>query len=242
MGGVVAQIGTSANGTTTYAISGGFDVPSAATSSSCTGAATSPGCCWQPPADAATTSRAAVATFVGAGTITVKDGATTIATMTQGQQGAYDATSETEPALSWMPGDTLSVSASGGAVTPFAGSLVTVVDVAGVTPPLSAVLPLAVSVSADFVLRWTPGPVGADDMTLTLTAVSGTRPAGTISCGARDSDGALTVPAGLLSRFPPGATGTLSLQRASIAEVSTGNATVVLASQSIASGAVKLSR
>lgn len=238
VGGIGAAI-TKIGGSPTYELSGGFFAkPDAGTSGACAGTA-SGSCCYLPPG---TSSGGGTGLLVSAGTITVKNAGTTISTMTPGTGGAYDDTSSKDPTVIWKLGDTLAVTGSGDVVHPFTGTIVTVVDIAGVTPAIGPGAPVSISTSADFVVTWTPGPGASDMMTLTLAAVKATQADGSLSCLVKDSAGTLTVTKDLLSMFGSTDVGTIGLQRTSSDTVTIDNALIELTSNTVVNGSAKFAK
>jgi hypothetical protein len=202
-------------------------------------------CCYEPPAaasdagtaDAGATDAGTVAVF-SAGTITIKDGTSTLANLMPGTNGAYGITSGAmNPTVKWTAGDTLSVSAAGATVDAFTGSLVTVVDLAGVTPALSLKTATTVPLASPLVVSWTAGT--ATTVRVTLIAAKGTAGDGIISCSVDDSAGTVTVPTALLSKLATGDTGVLSLTRQEVNTATGNNVTVQLLSSTSATGIVK---
>jgi hypothetical protein len=241
-GGLGAQI-VPGGGTSIYEISGGFfAAPDAGTAGACAGT-TSGACCFAPIADAGTSS-GGPPTYVSAGTITVKNAATTIATMNPAGNGTYSDSSATDKTVTWTPGDTLAVSAAGDTVHAFTGNLVTVVDIAGSNPALSSTgAAVTISRSADFTLSWTPGPGPTDAMYFTILAlVTGASGGGSITCRGVDSDGQFVVDKTLLANLAVGDSAILSLQRTSSSTVVNDNTTLVLTSDTVVSGNGKIAK
>jgi hypothetical protein len=119
----------------------------------------------------------------------------------------------------------------------FSGSLVTVVDIAGLKPALGTT-PATVSIGADFTLAWTPGPGATDVMAVSLSDLAATN-AGIISCRGNDSAGQIVVSKTLLAKFAAGDTGSVSMQRTSLDTVTIDNALIELTSNTLGGGAVK---
>jgi hypothetical protein len=216
------------------------------TANTCPGSGVMSGsCCYEPPAaasdagtaDAGAADAGTVAVF-SAGTITIKDGTSTLANLMPGTNGAYGITSGAmNPTVKWTAGDTLSVSANGATVDAFTGSLVTVVDLAGVTPALSLKTATDIPLASPLVVSWTAGT--ATTVRVTLIAAKGTAGDGVISCSVDDSAGTVTVPTALLSKLTTGDTGVLSLVRQEVNTATGNNVTVQLLSSTTATGIVK---
>lgn len=249
--------GGSSSGGTTYsgalaaaeATAGVFDIAgsfvatpdASATANMCPGSGVMSGsCCYEPPApasDAGAADAGTVAVF-SAGTITIKDGTSTLANMSPGTNGAYGITSGAmNPTVKWTPGDTLAVSAAGATVDAFTGNLVTVVDLAGITPALSLKTATNVPLATALVVSWTAGT--ATTVRVTLLAAKGTAGDGLISCSVDDSAGTVTVPTALLSKLTTGDNGVLSLTRQSVNMATGANVSVQLLSSTTATGIVK---
>ncbi len=198
-------------------------------------------CCYEPPAaarDAGAAGDAGTVAVFSAGTITIKDGTSTLANLNPGTNGAYGITSGAmNPTVKWTAGDTLAVSAAGATVDAFTGNLVTVVDLAGVTPVLSLKTATSVPLASPLVVSWTAGT--ATTVRVTLLAAKGTAGDGLISCSVDDSAGTVTVPTALLSKFATGDTGALSLTRQSTNTATGANVTVQLLSSTTSTGLVK---
>jgi len=126
-----------------------------------------------------------------AGTLTVTDGSNTLATLTSPD---YVASSMTSATVTWKPGDTLLVAATGGGIDAFSISVGTPKLLTGITPSLSP--SLAVSTSADLVVSWDPGTESCSKVTFGLSQGAGMP---NIGCVADDSAGTLTVPKALLA-------------------------------------------
>jgi hypothetical protein len=165
--------------------------------------------------------------FLGAGTLTFKDDAKTLATvMYSSTVGAYDVSSVTQPSLAWASGDTLSVAASGGAIPAFSASIAAPSAITGVTPALSLEKTFNTSDSGPFVIHWTPS---ADDGTMSLVLGYDVEAhPGTVGCTAAESAGTITVPASVMKELTGGAagSGTVSLNKSVTKPVSVTGASV----------------
>lgn len=198
-----------------------FATPDGGTSSQggCTGTQVG-SCCYTPPSDGGTTGP--TPTAVSAGGITIKDGTTTIGTMSPNGTTYTALNSGTTNTLKWTDGDSLAVSAAGDTVHAFSGSVTTVALLAGVTPALGP-QPTVISKSQNFTVSWTTGTGGAS-LILTQTAAQGS-----ISCTASTDPGTFTVDKSLLANFTA-ATGAIVLSRSNTADASPDNADVTLSS------------
>jgi hypothetical protein len=184
--------------TSINALVGSFFANPGATSTACQGT-TSGRCCYQAGSGGSTVDGGTTA-LVSAGTITVKDGNTTIASLSPGANGSYNASSYANPSLTWNPGDTLGVSAAGGTVHPFNGTITTPAPVTGVSPAMSSAN-ITISQSTDFTLSWTPSSSPGSQVTFTLAAVQGGGLDGSVTCVVDDSAGSIIVSKTLLGRF-----------------------------------------
>ena len=214
---------------TTYTASAAFfATPDAGTSSQggCTGTQVG-ACCYTPPPDGGTTGP--TPTAVSAGGITIKDGNTTIGTMTPSGTTYTALSSTTTNTLKWTDGDVLNVSAAGDTVHAFSGNVTTVALLAGVTPALSFAPGTTISKSQNFTITWTAG-TGAVSLSLLQTAQLGV-----ISCSSATDSGTFTIDKSLLANFTA-LTGTISLTRTIAADASPDNADVTLGSSTSATG------
>jgi len=122
----------------------------------------------------------------------------------------------------WDGGDSLQVSASGGTVPAFSGSVTAARPLAQLTPTA----PTTISRLTDLNVSWTPS-----NSTVVLLGMVGKE--GAIACGALDATGQMTVPSALLQNFDAGETGVIySIQRMNVAITPVGTDGVLL--QSIA--------
>jgi hypothetical protein len=154
-------------------------------------------CCYTPPASS-------LPTFEPAGNITVADGSTTLVTM---MPPGYTASSLSDATLQWKPGDTLTITASGGTVDAFTAMVTAPSHLVGLSPAFTA--PLAVSLKSDLVVSWTPSSEPCAQISFGLSQGAGLA---TIGCVVDDSAGTLTVPSSLLVRFT-GAAGSALIER-----------------------------
>ena len=164
-------------------------------------------CCYStsPPATA----------MVSAGTVTVDDGTTTIATLTSPD---YLASSSETATFTWAPGDTLKVSATGAAFDAFSVKVKAPALLVVTQPSFTG--PLAVPLNADYVVTWTPSAETCSQVELGLSQGTGMP---SISCVADDSDGKITVPKALLGKLTA-TTGTAAIQRLETSEELIANA------------------
>ncbi len=159
-------------------------------------------------------------TPVSAGEITVQGAnGRTIATLDPDPASAYTpAQSGGDPALVWMPGDKLGVSAAGSmaGVGPFVGSIPTGDLIAGAMAagkPLSTTTPALVDTTVDLVVTWTVDTTAMAESV--VVGVAGTMHTNAIVCRVMDSAGTVTVPAALLGRYQAGEGGSIDLVRSS---------------------------
>jgi hypothetical protein len=233
-------------GANTYGVAAGFAASGTLPSAGCTGTGQVKmgTCCYTPPAsgDAGLPDAGEAVTPVNAGTITVTsaDGGT-LGTLDVDDAGLYKPLSSAMMAwVTWADDDKLGVSAAGGAIKAFMGSLQTSALIAGVTPALSFTMPAMIPIASDLSVKWTPDAPSGEMMQITLSATKATASNGSISCTAMDSDGTagFTVPTQLLSMFAAGDTGSIFLARASTTTVNAPNATITLIGSTSAFGSV----
>jgi hypothetical protein len=161
---------------------------------------------------------------VGAGTLTVSDQSNVIASMTpEGSAVQYLGTA-TQP---WNPGDLLHVTASGGVIHPFEGSLQTPGTFVA-TPSISQ--GVVIDRSKDFVATWVRDSNAGETVTLYIVVSPGTL---TINCQASDDAGQITIPAELLANTPAGGSIITNQYRDVRATVTADNATVYLAAATV---------
>jgi hypothetical protein len=142
-------------------------------------------------------------TFISAGALTVDDGSKTIATLDFDSQtgGDYDGTSTSTPSITWNPGDMLSVSAAGGMLPAFSGSVTAPQNIAGVNPALTLTGNATISTGSNFTLSWTPS---SDDGQMKLVLASATSSFETVSCAGDESAGSFSVSSSLLRKLAMG--------------------------------------
>lgn len=156
-------------------------------------------------------------TYVSAGTITVKDGSSTIATIMPDTSNTYSAANAT-----WMGGDTLSFTATGATIDAFSATVQVPAFPAGLQPIFTTAGTLMIPQSSDFTVTWTDRISGAvDDLFIA-------QPGGdAIRCNdVPDTAGSITVPSALLANLNKGATLAISLYRFVITTTNAANVTV----------------
>jgi hypothetical protein len=136
--------------------------------------------------------------------VPIVEGGTTMTTL-QGtwdlgaQWWAYPGVYPDADSGAWNPGDALRVSASGGEVAPFSGTLQTGALLSGVTPAIGTT-PLVIDRTQDLQVSWTPEGRAGENVLLAVqqfTASGGL----TCYCEAADPAGRVTVSATLLGQF-----------------------------------------
>jgi hypothetical protein len=174
-----------------------------------------------------------------AGTITVTDLSDT-ANQTLGNFdfagiGYYPLSSAETPSLLWSPGDTLSVSASGGLVDGFSGMITAPAAFTDVSPGLTLTGQIVVSLATDFTVTWTPGPDADAGGIVTVDLFD---PLGFyIDCTVPDSAGSVTVPVAAFDlgldagEILSGDNGYVTLYRPVSETLSSDNATVTLTAE-----------
>jgi hypothetical protein len=148
----------------------------------------------------------------------------------------YSDSNATNAGLTWNGGDLIAISGSGDVVPAFSGQVTAVEDLAGVMPALSLMSPITISLSADFVLTWTPGTSTGVRALVGLTASHGSTKDLTIQCAGMDSAGKLTVPKSLLSSIPQSDSGLVILARYTLLAAVGDNASVSMGSDTHAFG------
>jgi hypothetical protein len=177
-----------------------------------------------------------------AGTITVKDGTSTISTIMPGATNQYTDSNSTDAGLVWKAGDVVTFSGSGDVVHAFSAQVTAVEDVAGLMPALSLTSPpFTISLSADFVLSWTPSTGNGVKVIVGLLAYHG----GSIKdleiqCQGMDSAGTMTVPKSLLSNLPQSDSCLVGISRYSASTVVSDNVSGTLTSETHAWGNAQL--
>jgi hypothetical protein len=189
-------------------------------------------CCFYPPSDAGAPP---APTYFPAGDITVDDGKSTLSTMKPAANETYSDKSATNAMLVWKPGDTLTVSAAGGQVHTFTGTVKAADEITALNPPL----PLTISTGAPFTVDWNPGSVAGATMHLTIVAKDGMTNEGILRCSTKDSDGTLTINKTLLANFGMNDTGSVSLTRQAAASAKCDDSHVALYANIATSGSVK---
>ncbi len=187
--------------------------------SSCSGASVG-SCCYSPPAGGGGSAP------IGAGTLTVKDGQVTLGTLPFDPTNGYGLLTS----ATWMPGDTLSVTAPGDVVDAFVVSSPVPAALAGLSPSLASGA-LTISVSQPWTFAWTPGSPAGQSMLVTLGPApnaTGQSSIGSITCTPNDSDGTLTVDASLLANFQSGQAAQLAVARINAGQASPANGSVLL--------------
>jgi hypothetical protein len=221
-----------ANGPRTYRLSAQFYPTATAPTPLCLGTVVGDCCVFSPSAvDAGAPPMA-----VRAGTIAVKDGPSTISTMMPDANSMYSDSSATNAGLTWKGGDVIAISGSGDLVHAFSGQVTAVEDLAGVMPALSLASPITISLSADFVISWTPSTGNAVRALVGLTASHSSTKDVTIQCAAMDATGKVTVPKSLLSSIPQSDSGLVILARSSPVTALGDNVSISIGSDTHAFG------
>jgi len=170
-----------------------------------------------------------------AGTLTVEDGTTSLATLTFSDAG-YPSISSFSSPLSRNAGDSFSVSAPGGTVGAFNGSVTAPGTLSGVSPILSISAPPTVQISSDLAVSWatdsTPGEL------VGVALFHGTK--GSIFCSTTDSSGQVIVASSLLAHFAAGDGLGFEIARTGVTTPSCANASVELNASTMSSGALML--
>jgi hypothetical protein len=164
---------------------------------------------------------------VSAGTLSVDDGQEALGSFGFQGIGYVPLSSAETPSLSWNPGDTLSVSASGGLVDPFQASVVAPPAFAGVSPDLEITGQIVVRLDQDFTATWTPPAAATGVVTLQLFDPTGFY----VECSVPDASGSVTAPAATLGNFISGDSGYVTLSRLASQPIQVANATITLTAE-----------
>jgi hypothetical protein len=205
----------------------------------CPGGTEQGGCCYESAAAAADAGAGAPPDDVNAGTLTLQDGTTTLATLPfMTGMGYTSVNSVTTSALTWTAGAMLGVNATGDAsgVASFSGTVVAPARLSGVSPAVMTLTSIARG--SDFVLSWTAA--GSSTVLFILLAANGTSPDGLIRCTASSGDGSLTVPAALLGNFQSGDHALVLLTVENNTIITASNATVGLTAEAQVQGGVTI--
>ncbi len=228
--GSVSLTETSAQNTSFFTASAAFfDTPTGGTSG-CNGTQ-SGSCCYTPPSDAGAPP---TPTAVSAGGITIKDGSSTIASLTPNGTSYTPVSNPPTAALTWQAGDSIAISSAGDTVHQFSGTVSAVELFANVNPALSQIVPTQIDRTKDFAITWN-AKTGA--ISVVLSAIKGLSTAdGVIVCSSTSDSGTMTIPTALLSNIAATDTGTIAISRTSSSDASPDNATVTLSSSTSSSG------
>lgn len=123
--------------------------------------------------------------------------------LTPTPQGRYeDAKRE---ARVFAPGDLLSISAAGGDIPAFTGTVIAPSDIALISPKVVFPTKLVVDRTKDLATTWSGGGTSVVSVILATSRVTGGKPARGVyvSCEALASGGALTVPAAAVAKLEP---------------------------------------
>jgi hypothetical protein len=141
----------------------------------------------------------------------------------------------------WRPGDALQVSATGGEVDRFSGTLQTGALLAGVTPAIGAgavMVDRSVDRSQDFAVAWTPEDRAGENVLLMLQQFT-SRGALTCYCMVPDSMGGVTMSASMIGRFGTSQlSASVRLERLTVSTAPCNNATIDLVSEVTQSAAI----
>jgi hypothetical protein len=137
----------------------------------------------------------------------------------------------------WRPGDALQVSATGGQVDRFSGTLKTGALLAGVTPAIGAGA-VMVDRSKDFAVAWTPEDRAGENVLFMLQQFT-SRGALTCYCMVPDSMGGVTMSASMVGRFDTSQlAASVRLERLTVSTAPCDNASIDLVSEVTQSAAV----
>jgi hypothetical protein len=188
-------------------------------------------CCYLP---ADLPMEAGVPASLSAGTITVADNDAGFGVL-QLQQGTY-VFGLASVSRGWMPGDVLGITAAGGVVPAFSGSVLAPPPLEGVTPSLTG---LTISLSGDLTVSWTPSPGVPSRVLLDVFAAQAATSA-VAKCVVDDSAGTLTIPAGILGLLQPTASTSLTMARGTRSNAMAGSEAIELSVFAAINGTAKL--
>lgn len=196
----------------------GFYADTGAPASSCPGTQ-SGSCCYIPAGTKSTTP-----TPVSAGTLTLTDKGASIGQLTfdaSSATGYAPISSLTTSGLSWSPGDTVSVSATGATVEAFSGSAIAPPNIAGLNPMPSETSPFTVTDASGLTVTWTAGS-GDSSLFLALDDAS----INVITCEVPITAGTLSVPSSLLTHLS--GTGSIGIHAQSASSFNGPNANLAI--------------
>jgi hypothetical protein len=174
---------------------------------------------------------------VSAGTLTVTDGTTPVATLNFNTgTNAYPLVMQANP---WGAGDTLTWTGDGEVAGTFTGSITAPSAILGPNPDPGA-NPLGVTIprNADLMILWTSDAlVTSATMRVDLSVGMPVQFSTLIRCEVADSAGSVVVPMSLLSQLPQNSTGYILYQRRNQVMTNGRNVGVSLLVQSTAYGA-----
>jgi hypothetical protein len=126
----------------------------------------------------------------------------------------------------WSPGDALGVSAAGGEVAAFSGTLVTPSMITGLSPALGQA-PVTIAHDADFRISWTPEAKDGELMQLQIDSIE-SGGARVVLCAVLDTAGSVVVDASLLGPLAGAQSASIHFTRSITSNVSVSNANVAL--------------
>jgi hypothetical protein len=231
---IVPTVGNTYSVSTSYGAAPGYVVPG----STCAGT-TSGDCCYVPaaqPTDAGADAGSPPAPpSAGIVTIAAAADAGTLTTMTP-TGGAYTpVTNPPTTSVTWNPGDSLSIAATGDQVHPYSGTLATGALFSGVTPTLDDAM--TINRGQDFQITWTSEGLQGETVTLVVSASSVAGSHGVITCVVPDSQAQVTVSSSLFGHFSTGDHASVQLLRTVLSKAAADNATIYLEGQVSSTGA-----
>jgi hypothetical protein len=173
---------------------------------------------------------------LNAGTLAVGDGSTFLGDFAFQGFGYVPLSSAETPALTWNPGDILTVDSDGGVIAPFTGTIAAPAAFEDVSPDLTVTGQIVIPIANDFTASWTPlagdAGVGVTAVTLSLFDPSGFY----VDCTVLDEAGTVTAPAGTMSSFVSGDNGYVTLTRSTSEQIQSTDATITLTAEATAPG------
>jgi hypothetical protein len=171
--------------------------------------------------------------FPTAGNITIERGGAPFATFPApvSPQSSYSAIVD----AMWDAGDSLDVSATGGEVDPFSGTLETPTLPSGVSPAFGPDS-FVITRSSNLRVSWTPDARDGETIQFGISVGSTTNGVAGVACAVPDSDGFVVVDASLLGPLAVGPNASVYLTRVLTSVVSAPNAIITLNGESSISG------
>jgi hypothetical protein len=175
----------------------------------------------------------------GAGVVTVADGEAPVATLDTPSAMGTGAVQVSVAGSLWTPGDALAVTATGGEVAAFSGTLRTPNALANASLAIGSAA-VAISRAKDLVVTWAPDGMPGEKLQILVSGTPSSMGAPSfIACTALDTAGSITVGASFLGMLPAGSA-QVTLSRSVVEKVVVSNGSVALVGESQISGPATL--